>query len=76
LFVATIPQSEAATWWKPSLSRAPGQYKSRLVLLLASDLGPDAQDRLGSFRKTVEAVPGATLEYNERVAFVYRLPVE
>jgi hypothetical protein len=75
LFVATIPQTEKNTF-RPSFFLPQGQFDTALLLLLASDLGPDSAERMDSLRATVQAVPGAKLEFSAPGSFIYRFPVQ
>jgi hypothetical protein len=73
LFVAVIPQAENLVGLRRSFS-LPGEFKSAVLLLLASDIGTDST-QLDSFRATAESVPGSKLEYSSPGAYVYRFPV-
>jgi hypothetical protein len=74
LFVAVIPQAENLVGLRKSFSLPEGEFKSAILLLLASDIGSDSI-QLDSFRATAEAVAGSKLEYSSPGAYVYRFPV-
>jgi hypothetical protein len=44
-------------------------------MLLASDFAPGNEFLMTPFRGTVEAVPGAKLEYSDKGGAVYSLPI-
>ncbi len=76
LFIAAIPQSQEVAGLRPGLQLPPGQFKSAMLLLLASDLGMDVPDNaLNSLRAAAESLPGSRLEFSSPGALVYRLPM-
>jgi hypothetical protein len=74
LFVSIVPQAEVITARRLPFAAPPPPYSSALLLLLNSDLGGDLS-QMHSFQATVEAVPGAALEYRSPTASVYRFPI-
>lgn len=74
LFVAIVPQAENLVGLRTPFSLPPGQFGSAVLLLLASDLGPDSE-QMGSFRSAAESVAGSKLEFGSQGAFVCRFPV-
>jgi hypothetical protein len=74
LFVAIIPQSQDVPQPRTVFVEN-AQSKRGFLMLLASDFAPGNEFLMTPFRGTVEAVPGAKLEYSDKGGAVYSLPI-
>ena len=75
LYVAAIPQAEELTGLRPGTVIPTGEFKSAMLLLLASDSAAGSDNQLDTLRATAEALPGSRLEFSSADALVYRLPL-
>jgi Dolichyl-phosphate-mannose-protein mannosyltransferase len=73
LFVEALPQTDEGIGTRQRPEVPGGQFKSAVLLLLASDLGAD--NPLDTLRARVESLPGSRLEFSAPGALVYRLPM-
>jgi hypothetical protein len=74
LFVAVIPESEVILARRVPFFNPPSPFHQAELLLLGSDFGGTGPAP-ESFRKTAQAVPGSTLDYDSPSGLVYRFPL-
>jgi hypothetical protein len=73
LFLEKIPEADEGVGARAHPVLRPGEFKSAMLLILASDVG--TSEGMDTLRRPAEALPGSHLEFTSPGALVYRLPV-